>query len=232
MEVSNSEHGPPGERERHVILLLARQMLLGAEIGCFLSQRALGVMVPVDHKTVGNSLRWLRENGWVDATPRRSQYGRMGYTWRPAAPVEALAAIGEPKDSPMGTGNGDTRAPQSGSSAPLNGESASRIGELRAAIGELPHRIGEPWAPLNQNLNPDTEKDLNLRVAIAGKPERRHRAFPKAITDEALYGRLCKLREAGCRTIDEFERQLSGAFLEITPERLQRVLTEQGAKSA
>lgn len=207
----SSKHGPPDERVRHVLLLLAGAMFNGSDVGCYLSQRGLAPMIPCDHKTAGRSLRWLRENGWVDAQPRPSQYGRVGYTWKPAVPEAVLKEIGECMD-PQCQHNkrramdalGSSSIPQSSApSAPI-GEPHDRNGELHAVIGELLPGIGEPRSAPESSPESLSQKDLNrtrvrdkvrtVRIGVA-PPEPR-----SSLTLEQLDSAVSKLYALGYDT--------------------------------
>lgn len=129
----------PHERLRHVAHVLRSHIRDDGAEGCHPSQRRVGELMGIDHKTAAKALRRLCEQGWAQVEEVARQFGRKGHRYFPAVPDR----IGETLESPIGIGNGDTQVPQS-----AIGESVGKpIGESRPAIGESPLGIGDTQVP-------------------------------------------------------------------------------------
>jgi DNA-binding transcriptional MocR family regulator len=166
----------PAERLRHAAHILRLHLHDDGIEGCFPSQRRVGLLMGVDHKTAAKALNELYGQGWVDREKVPRQFGRKGFRYFPAIPQH----IGEPRDSPIHPSNGDTQVPQSViGESPING-----IGESMPGIGESESIIGDTQVPRN----------LTEAIAECAASPSPHAADSAALTETEVTRNKAKLR--------------------------------------
>jgi DNA-binding transcriptional ArsR family regulator len=170
--------GPMPPELRHLCYLLARFMSGDGSGGCFPGTRTLAIRMGVSHAAVSRRLRRLREAGWLDVEPRRRQFGKPGWLYFPAIPMERLSV---PINAQIGTPN---RSNSVIGTLASNGLERSQP-ELERSLSKL-ERLSVPDS-LTDSLTEKSAASPAFADATSAAPER--------MTDAGLCAQVRLLRQ-------------------------------------